>query len=71
MNALGAVTAPTPTGAGAAQWREQVADGLVGLGWSVKDAENACDNVAHLVEQDPAVGIAVLMRQALASLARK
>lgn len=71
VNALGAVTAPTPTGAGAAQWREQVADGLVGLGWSVKDAENACDNVAHLVEQDPAVGIAVLMRQALASLARK
>ena len=43
----------------------------MGLGWSVKDAENACDNVAHLVEQDPAVGIAVLMRQALASLARK
>lgn len=71
VNALGAVTAPTPTGSGAAQWREQVTDGLVGLGWSARDAEGACDNVAHLVEDDPQVGIAVLMRQALASLARK
>ncbi|GAA1398481.1 Holliday junction branch migration protein RuvA [Luteococcus peritonei] len=71
VNALGAVTAPTPTGEGAAQWREQVTDGLVGLGWSAKDAEAACDGVAHLVEEDPGVGIAVLMRQALASLARK
>ncbi|MEL4357968.1 MULTISPECIES: Holliday junction branch migration protein RuvA [unclassified Luteococcus] len=71
VNSLGAVTTPTPSGDGAAQWREQVADGLQGLGWSAKDAEAACDNVAHLVEADPAVGIAVLMRAALASLARK
>lgn len=65
------MTAPTPSGAGAAQWREQVSDGLQGLGWSAKDAEAACDNVAHLVDEDPGVGIAVLMRQALVSLARK
>ncbi|MEL4504552.1 Holliday junction branch migration protein RuvA [Luteococcus sp. H138] len=71
VNALGAVSVPTPTGVGAAQWREQVADGLQGLGWSTKDAEAACDSVAHLVEDDPTVGIAVLMRTALASLARK
>lgn len=71
VNALGAVTTPTATGAGAAQWREQVSEGLVGLGWSVKDAEAACDGVEHLVEEDPSVGIAVLMRAALASLARK
>lgn len=71
VNALGAVTAPTPSGAGAAQWREQVSEGLQGLGWSAKDAEAACDNVAHLVDEDPGVGIAVLMRQALVSLARK
>lgn len=71
VNALGAVAAPTPTGAGAAQWREQVSDGLMGLGWSAKDAEAACDGVAHLVEADASVGIAVLMRTALASLARK
>lgn len=71
VNALGAVTAPTPTGAGAAQWREQVTEGLVGLGWSARDAEAACDGVAHLVDEQPGIGIAVLMRQALASLARK
>lgn len=71
VNALGAVCAPTPVGAGAAQWREQVTEGLVGLGWSAKEADAACDNVEHLVDGDPSVGIAVLMRQALASLARK
>lgn len=71
VNALGAVTAPTPSGAGAAQWREQVAEGLQGLGYSTRDADAACDNVAHLVEEDPGVGIAVLMRAALVSLARK
>ena len=71
VNALGATTTPTPVGVGAAQWREQVSDGLQGLGWNLKDAEAACDGVAHLVEEDPNVGIAVLMRQALASRARK
>ncbi|MGO4955887.1 Holliday junction branch migration protein RuvA [Luteococcus sp. Sow4_B9] len=71
VNALGAVSVPTATGVGSEQWREQVAEGLHGLGWSAKDAEVACDKVAHLVEEDPKVGIAVLMRAALVSLARK
>ncbi|MFT3886850.1 MAG: Holliday junction branch migration protein RuvA [Arachnia sp.] len=52
-------------------WRGQVVDGLQGLGWSARDAEAACDNVAHLVEDDPSVGIAHLMRAALNSLARR
>lgn len=71
VNVLAAVSTPTPVGAGAAAWREQVSEGLQGLGWSAKDAEAACDNVQHLVEDDPQVSIAVLMRAALASLARK
>lgn len=73
VNALGMVgELPTSTGAaGQALWRDQISEGLVGLGWSARDAEAACDSVAHLAEEDPQVGIAVLMRAALASLARK
>ena len=52
-------------------WRAQVSDGLQGLGWSARDADAACDNVAHLVEADPGIGIAKLLRAALNSLARR
>ena len=62
--------APSPR-AGDDAWRGQVVDGLQGLGWSVRDAEAACDKVAHLVEADPSVGIAQLMRAALTALARR
>ena len=64
---------PVPTPATAApreRWREQVSDGLQGLGWSARDAEAACDEVAPLVAQEPEIGVAVLMRAALRSLAR-
>ena len=52
-------------------WRAQVAQGLQGLGWSAKDAESACDEVEYLTREDPQVNVAVLMRAALQSLARK
>lgn len=52
------------------RWREQVAAGLEGLGWSARDAEAACDRVTHLVEEDPGVPIGVLMKAALQTLAR-
>ena len=52
-------------------WRAQVSDGLQSLGWSARDAASACDNVAHLVEEDPQIGIAKLLRAALNSLARR
>lgn len=55
----------TPTG-----WRDQVASGLEGLGWSRRDAEAACDRVADLAESEPAPGVAVLMRAALRSMAK-
>lgn len=64
-------TSGTTSAAGDDAWRAQVADGLVGLGWSVRDAEAACDNVAHLVEADPQIGVAKLLRAALNSLARR
>lgn len=69
--ALGPVTAgpmggPRPA---APQWRDQVADGLQGLGWSAKDAEAACDRVEGLAETE--TNIATLMRAALQTLAKK
>jgi Holliday junction DNA helicase RuvA len=48
-----------------------VTQGLQGLGWSAKDADAACDEVEHLAREDPQLNVAVLMRAALQSLARK
>ncbi len=53
------------------EWRVQVAAGLESLGWSSKDAERACDSVAHLADEDPDIGIAKLMRAALSTLAKR
>lgn len=52
-------------------WRAQVAEGLQGLGWSARDAETACDNVAHLVEENPQIAMGQLLRAALNTLARR
>jgi Holliday junction DNA helicase RuvA len=57
-------------GAGAA-WRDQVGQGLQGLGWSARDAEAACADVEHLVADDPQISVAVLMRAALQTLAKR
>ena len=51
-------------------WRDQVAGGLESLGWSSRDASAACDRVAKLVEEYPAIGIGDLMRAALKTLAK-
>lgn len=64
---------PDPTGpssaAGPQLWREQVVDGLIGLGWSSRDAEGAAESVAGMRQDDPEISIGVLMRAALRSLA--
>jgi len=68
---LGAeASADAPGAAAAPGWRDAVAGGLQGLGWSAKDAEAACHNVEDLVEADPNLPVAAIMRAALASLAR-
>lgn len=69
VQALGAVVPPRPASGGTPLWREQVSQGLQGLGWSAKDAEAACQGVADLAETETSV--AVLMRAALQTLARK
>ncbi|HKX15519.1 MAG TPA: Holliday junction branch migration protein RuvA [Propionibacteriaceae bacterium] len=71
INAVGQAEGPAPTTGPAPAWRGQVTRGLQGLGWSARDAEAACEEVEHLAQEDPDVNIAVLMRAALQSLARK
>jgi holliday junction DNA helicase RuvA len=71
INAVGQAEGPAPTTGPAPTWRGQVTQGLQGLGWSARDAEAACEEVEHLTQEDPNVNIAVLMRAALQSLARR
>ncbi|WP_028708551.1 Holliday junction branch migration protein RuvA [Propionicicella superfundia] len=66
---LAAGGAAQPAGAADELWREQVRDGLVGLGWSVKEAEAACEAVA--ADAAEGASLAVLMRAALQRLAKK
>ncbi|HET9423667.1 MAG TPA: Holliday junction branch migration protein RuvA [Nocardioides sp.] len=51
-----------------APWRGQVHQGLVGLGWSAKDADKAVDAVAPKAGEAP--DVAVLLRSALRSLSK-
>lgn len=61
--------APAAVGASAAEpWREQVHHGLVGLGWSAKEAEKAVEAVAPEATDTPDVG--ALLRAALRTLSK-
>jgi holliday junction DNA helicase RuvA len=72
VNTVGLADEPVAAAGPAPEaWRGQVSQGLQGLGWSAKDADAACDDVAHLTHDDPQVNVAVLMRAALQTLARK
>jgi Holliday junction DNA helicase RuvA len=59
---------PAALPAAAEAWRDQVHQGLVGLGWSTKDAEKAVDTVADQAGDAPDVG--ALLRAALRSLSK-
>ncbi|KRC49002.1 MULTISPECIES: Holliday junction branch migration protein RuvA [unclassified Nocardioides] len=68
---IGAPTGSTPAGttSAAAAWRDQVHQGLVGLGYAAKDAEKAVDAVAEQAGGDtPDVG--ALLRAALRTLSK-
>jgi holliday junction DNA helicase RuvA len=60
-----------PAAGGGPAWRTQVSSGLQGLGWSAKDAETACVEIEPLATADPETSVAVLMRAALQTLARR
>lgn len=49
-------------------WRDQVVEGLVGLGWSAKEAEKATDAVA--LEMGDTSDVGALLRAALQRLSR-
>ena len=70
INAVGLSAEPHTSTTAPPAWRDQVGRGLVGLGWSEKDADAACSEVEPMVAEDPDVSVAVLMRAALQSLAR-
>jgi Holliday junction DNA helicase RuvA len=65
---VGAATVASRAGVGAAPWRDQVHEGLVGLGWSTKEAEKAVDAVAPEAGDVPDVG--ALLRAALRTLSK-
>src|SRR5512144_1556197 len=54
----------------AAAWRDQLHSGLVGLGWSAKEAEKAVEPVAPQAEEAADPDVAALLRAALRSLSR-
>ena len=62
------VTAPASGPAGSAPWRDQVHQGLVGLGWTTKEAERAVESVAPDAGAVPDVG--ALLRAALRTLSK-
>ena len=68
---IGAPTGGGATGtpAGAAPWRDQVHQGLVGLGYNTRDAEKAVDAVADEAA-GPTPDVGALLRAALRSLSK-
>jgi Holliday junction DNA helicase RuvA len=67
---LGSLPSVTPV----APWRDQLTSALVGLGWSVKEADAALVQLTPVAEEQIADGgsveVAVLLRQALQLLGR-
>jgi len=63
---VGTHNGATRVGAASAPWRAQVHQGLVGLGWSAREADKALDEVAPASDTEPDVG--ALLRAALQTL---
>jgi Holliday junction DNA helicase RuvA len=67
-------TVVAPAAAGAEPWRDQVHQGLIGLGWSAKEAEKAVDAVAPEAGVSTGstgeVDVATLLRAALRTLSK-
>jgi Holliday junction DNA helicase RuvA len=63
-------TLPRQASTQAAAWRDQVHAGLVGLGWSAKEAEKAVEAVAPQAEEAAEPAVAALLRAALRSLSK-
>jgi Holliday junction DNA helicase RuvA len=62
-----------PAGSGAPEWEGQVHTGLVGLGWSSRDADGAVEAIRPLATEQLAAGevnVGALLRAALQRLSR-
>ena len=60
----------TVAAAGAASWRGQVHEALIGLGWSTRDADAALDAVAAELPPGEVPDVSTILRDALRSLAK-
>ena len=63
-------TAPGTTPAATEPWWAQVQQGLVGLGWSAKEADKAVEAVAGDVRPGESPDVAALLRAALRTLSK-
>ena len=61
-------TGRTSPAAGGAPWRDQVQQGLVGLGWSAKEADKAVEAVSDQAGASP--DVPALLRAALRTLSK-
>jgi holliday junction DNA helicase RuvA len=71
IGAMGSTLPAGPSvmsGGQAAQWRDQVHQALLGLGWSARDAESAVEAVTDQAGDSP--DVSVLLRAALRTLAK-
>ncbi len=63
-----------PNRSGEDRWRDQVYAGLLGLGWSARESDAACDRVTTLAEESIAAGdapsVPELLRAALRTLSK-
>jgi Holliday junction DNA helicase RuvA len=67
---VAAMGSATGNGQPDAPWRDQVRTALVGLGWSVRDAEGALDKISPDVADTPDVDVAVVLKAALRTLSK-
>ena len=65
-----ATSAAVPRPAGAAGWKSQVQQGLIGLGWSAKEADKAIEGVEVDQQPGPEADVAALLRAALRRLSK-
>ena len=67
---VGPVAADAAAPASPAAWREQVRTGLVGLGWTAAQADQAVSAVAESIDEQDPPPVPVLLRQAIRLLGR-
>lgn len=68
---VGPVAADAAAPASPAAWREQVRTGLVGLGWTAAQADQAVNSVAASIDEQEPPPVPVLLRQAIRLLGKQ